>query len=214
MKQPQPPRTPAAQQVSRPPLDAAAAQHDTTLTPRLARRERIDSASARAWVTPGFGASTAYISLSPGLVCVFDGRGKSGLTHQDIGALGYSAHQAWNAAAEALLSSAAAHGQLRFWVRAAEGSLGVSSPPGYEVRGESSPGAAWLAHPRTFGALHRHCETVFHPHRGLTYYSRDQRELFVFTAPEPEVVDALGFNGVIRYSLGFPLLAQRDAAMV
>lgn len=182
------------------------------ITPRLARRAGVASATSRAWVAPEFGASTAFISLSPGLVCVFDAPGERGLTHQAIGARGLSVQQAWNASADTLLSSASRGDNLEFWVRPAGASLGQAAPAGFEIRGGAVPAASWLAHPRTFNALHAHCADVFAAEGDLTFFSRDQRELFVFTAPEGEVIAALGEQWLFRYSLGFPLLAHREPA--
>lgn len=182
------------------------------ITPRLARRSGVTAANSRAWVTPEFGASTAFISLSPGLVCVFDAPGERGLTHQAIGARGFSVQQAWNASADTLLSSASRGANLEFWVRPARASFGHSAPAGFEIRGGAVPAASWLAHPRTFNALHAHCTVVFGAEGDLTFFNRDERELFVFTAPEAEVAAALGEEALIRYSLGFPLLACREAA--
>lgn len=189
-----------------------------TITPRLARRDVVAPASARAWISPGLGASTAFISLSPGLVCVFDAPGRAGLTHQDIGAMGMSTHQAWNAAAETLVGTATHGSCLELWVRDAAISLGEGAPRGLEIRGGTAPAASWLAHPRTFGALQTHCAGVFESRwrvtpRELTYLSRDQRELFVFAAPAHEVAQAVGSPGVVRYSLGFPLLYATRAAV-
>lgn len=182
------------------------------ITPRLARRAAVSSIRSREWVTPEFGASTAFISLSPGLVCVFDAPGERGLTHQSIGARGMSVQQAWNASADTLLSTASRGANLEFWVRPARASLGHLAPAGFEIRGGAVPAASWLAHPRTFNALHAHCAAVFAAEGQLTFFSRDDRELFVFTAPEHEVAAALGGHPLIRYSLGFPLLAHREAA--
>lgn len=207
----------AAPSTSAPAAEAGAYPHQR-ITPRLARRDGVAPASSRAWITPGFGASTAFISLSPGLVCVFDAPGRAGLTHQDIGALGMSTHQAWNAAAGTLLNTATSGNCLQVWVRDAAVALGEGAPRGVEIRGGAVPAASWLAHPRTFNALQAHCTGVFEaqgrsPQRELTYLSRDQRELFVFAAPAHDVAQALGPAGVVRYSLGFPLLyAPRAAA--
>lgn len=187
------------------PLDA--------LRPRLALRNDLTASGSRAWITPGFGASTAYISLSPGLVCVFDSPECSGLTHQQIGKLGASAHMAWNAAARALRATAVRATGIEFHVRPASVALSPAAPEGVEVRGLDSPPASWLAHPLTFATINAHFAAVWDTQSPLTYYSRDQRELFVFTSPEDEVVALLGARGVLRYSLGFPLVVKQESAM-
>ena len=66
-----------------------------SITLRLAR---VDSAETRACIAAGFGASTAFISLSPGLVCVFDSPTATGLTHQEVGA---AAFHSWSRARSA-----------------------------------------------------------------------------------------------------------------
>ena len=182
------------------------------LHPRLARREEITAGGAKAWITPGFSASTAFISLSPGLVCVFDriaaaGHGEA-LTHQQIGSLGLTAHQAWNAAAETLRATAVTEGDVEFWSRPATVALGDGAPPGVEIRGGTHTAAAWLAHPRTFEVIHRHFSTVLAPTGELSYFSRDQRELFIFDAHRDDITRALGPVALMRYSLGFPLLLR------
>ena len=53
------------------------------------RLARLDNQEYRACIRSGFGSSTAFISLSPGLVCVFDSPTASGLTHQEVGAGGH-----------------------------------------------------------------------------------------------------------------------------
>lgn len=182
------------------------------LHPRLARRELITSGGSKAWITPGFGASTAFISLSPGLVCVFDAAAGPGdgeaLTHQEIGSLGLTAHQAWNAAADTLRATAVTEGGVEFWSRPAAVALGDRAPHGVEVRGGAHTAAAWLAHPRTFEVIHTHFTTVLAPSVELTYFSRDQRELFIFDAHRDDIMRALGPAALMRYSLGFPLLLR------
>lgn len=182
------------------------------LYPRLARREEITAGGSKAWITPGFSASTAFISLSPGLVCVFDGvapqSDEQGLTHQEIGSLGLTAHQAWNAAAETLRATAVTTSSIEFWSRPAAVKLGAAAPHGVEVRGGVHTAAAWLAHPRTFEVIHTHFSTVMAPSSELSYYSRDQRELFIFDAHRDDIAQALGPVPLMRYSLGFPLLLR------
>lgn len=175
-----------------------------SLTPRLARRGDL---GPRSWLTPGFGASTAYINLSPGLVCVFDTPHSAGLTHQEVGCTGLSVHQAWNAAADELVPRAVTDSGVEFLVRDPTIALGPSElPPGYEVDGHGAPAAAWLAHPKTFTVLHRHFESVMAPQHGLVYATRDDKELFVFDAPVEDVRAHLGTAAVMTYSVGFPLL--------
>lgn len=176
------------------------------LTPRLARRE-TGADAPRTWLTPGFGSSTAYINLSPGLVCVFDSGGFQGLTHQGIGAAGMTAHQAWNAAAAQLEPRAYCAAGVEFMVRSPAVALGIEGhPPGFEVDGHGCPAASWLAHPRTFTLLHRHFEAVMHPEHNLVYATRDDKELFVFDAPADAVAQLLRNAAVMTYSVGFPLL--------
>lgn len=183
------------------------------LHPRLARLDDLNRNATHRWITPGFSASTAYISLSPGLICVFDQPGREALNHQDIGALGLTAHQAWNAAAQTLRVTALRKDGVEFPARPAAVALGATCPPGLEVGGTGVPPAAWLAHPRTFTMLDAHFRCVLDHAGPLTYLSRDQQELFVFTADTEEVTSALGHRGVMRYSLGFPLLVHREAAV-
>lgn len=175
-----------------------------SITLRLAR---VDSAETRACIAAGFGASTAFISLSPGLVCVFDSPTATGLTHQEVGAAGVSAHQLWNAAAEQLVSRAQREDGVEFLVRCPSAALDVETlPRGFEVDGHGSPAAWWLAHPRPFTLLHRHFEAVLRPETGLTYATRDGRELFVFDAHAGDVARCLPGADVLSYSVGFPLL--------
>lgn len=189
-----------------------------TIVPRLARRNDVAHGS-RAWITPGFSSSTAFISLSPGLVCVFDGAEGAegiegeGLTHQQIGKLGFTAHQAWNAAATALRATALTDMGVEFWARPASVALGHVCPDGLEVRGGAHTAAAWLAHPRTFATIHDHFLSVLDPVGELTFMTRDQRELFVFDAPVGDLAAAFGFGNLLRYSVGFPLMMRRDPAM-
>ena len=98
-------------------LTATAPARLDGVTLRLAR---LDSAGSRACIQAGFAASTAYISLSPGLVCMFGSPSGTGLTHQDIGAAGFSAHQLWNAAAAQLTEKAQRPHGAEFLVRCLE----------------------------------------------------------------------------------------------
>lgn len=187
---------------------------DHQLFPRLARRDQLGSGGAKAWITPGFGASTAYISLSPGLVCTFEGTDGHVLTHQEIGSLGLTVHQAWNKAALSLRATVATRTGVEFFSRPASVTLGPDAPGGVEIRGGSHTAAAWCAHPSTFGLVHAHFSAVLNPRRGLTFFSRDQRELFIFDADQFDVARALGHDGVLLYSLGFPLLVSTSVASV
>ena len=167
----------------------------------------MDSAETRACIAAGFGASTAFISLSPGLVCAFDSPTATGLTHQEVGAVGVSAHQLWNAAAEQLVARAQRESGVEFLVRGPSAALDVEAlPRGFEVDGHGSPAAWWLAHPQPFTLLHRHFEAVLRPETGLTYATRDGRELFVFDAHAEDVARCLPGADVLSYSVGFPLL--------
>jgi len=92
----------------------------TAITLRLAH---VDGAATRARIAAGFSTSTAFISLSPGLMCVFDSPTSTGLTHQEVGAAGVSAHQLWNVAAEQLISRAQRDDGVEFLVRSPSGPL-------------------------------------------------------------------------------------------
>lgn len=171
------------------------------------RLARLDGAQSRACIQAGFGSSTAFISLSPGLVCVFDSPTASGLTHQEVGAAGLSTHQLWNAAAEQLTGRAQRAEGVEFLVRCPSVAIDCEHlPRGFEVDGHGVPAASWLAHPQPFTLLHRHFEAVMRPDTGLVYASRDGRELFVFDAAVAEVAACLPGANVATYSVGFPLL--------
>lgn len=174
------------------------------ILPRLARRCEVTSSSSRAWLTPGFGASTAYISLAPGLVCVFDSDSVQGLTHQSIGAMGLTVHQAWNSAARTL-STDLLEGSVTLEYERAEDSLGEVVPKGVQVRSSVGYAASWLAHPQLFSTLYSHVDRVLLPHNELLFYSRDQQELYVFDAPLADVLRFAKPEHVMRYSVGFPL---------
>ena len=176
----------------------------TAITLRLAH---VDGAATRARIAAGFSTSTAFISLSPGLMCVFDSPDSTGLTHQEVGAAGVSAHQLWNVSAEQLISRAQRDDGVEFLVRCPSVALDCDElPRGFEVDGHDSPAAWWLSHPRPFTLLHRHFEAVLRPETGLVYATRDWRELFVFDADADEVAQHLPGANVLAYSVGFPLL--------
>lgn len=180
------------------------------ITLRLAR---VDSAETRACIAAGFSTSTAFVSLSPDLVCVFDSPTSTGLTHQEVGAAGVSAHQLWNAAAEQLVSRAQREDGVEFLVRCPSAALDCETlPRGFEVDGHDSPAAWWLSHPRPFTLLHRHFEAVLRPETGLVYATRDWRELFVFDADADEVARHLHGANVLAYSVGFPLLRHAKSS--
>lgn len=174
------------------------------ILPRLARRCDVTSSSSRAWLTPGFGASTAYISLAPGLVCVFDSDSVQGLTHQSIGAMGLTVHQTWNSAARTL-STDLLEGRVALEFERAEDTLGEVVPKGVQVRSSLGYAASWLAHPQLFSTLYSHVDRVLLPHNELLFYSRDQQELYVFDAPLGDVLRFAKSEHVMRYSVGFPL---------
>ncbi|MBA1837224.1 hypothetical protein GC584_01860 [Corynebacterium sp. zg912] len=176
------------------------------------RLARLDNQESRACIRSGFGSSTAFISLSPGLVCVFDSPTASGLTHQEVGAAGLSVHQLWNAAADQLTARAQREQGVEFLVRCPTAVLDCASlPRGFEVDGHGVPAAWWLAHPQPFSLLHRHFEAVMQPDTGLVYATRDGRELFVFDAGVDEVARCLSDADVLTYSVGFPLLCRARA---
>lgn len=128
--------------------------------------------------------------------------------------MGMTPQSAWNAAAAGLVASARTAKGVEFYARPAYVTLGPEAPRGYEVRGKGATAAAWLSHPRAFSTLRTHFTSVIEPAGELVYFTRDCRELFVFDATEEQVAAALGSFGVVRYSLGFPLLLTRDSAMV
>ena len=194
-------------------LSAASSPAHRQLLPRLARRDHAGS-GAKAWITPGLEASTAFINLSAGLVCVFEDVHGRILTHQQIGNLGLSAQQAWNQAAATLRATAATTSGIEFFSRPASVSLGRGVPNGVEIRGGPHTAAAWCAHPNTFAVLHAHFTSVLQPARGLVFFSRDQKELFIFDADAWDVGQALGSEGVLLYSVGFPLLMHDSVALV
>ncbi|CAM3153887.1 MULTISPECIES: hypothetical protein [Corynebacterium] len=183
------------------------------LIPRLARRDERYSTGPYAWLTPGLSSSTAYIGLSPGLACVFDTPATAALTHQQVGMLGFSEHQAWKHAAARLLRFAEERGpEEAFWVRDASIALGGapgSLPRGVEVQALGWTAAGWVTHPTTFDALHSHFTEVLRPEHELLYYVADDNKLFVFDAPPRDVAGVVGWERLMRYSLGFPLLLCR-----
>lgn len=182
--------------------------YEDSIELRLARRDDVAPASSsRSWLTPGFSASTAFINLAPGLVCVFsDGTGPA-LTHQQIGELTPSANQLWNSAADRLAARALVDTGIEFLVRSPEAALERTNlPPGFEINGHGVPPTAWLAHPKTFTVMHRHFETVLDPRHELVYATRDDHDLFVFDAPLHQVREMIGRGTVMTYSVGFPLM--------
>lgn len=182
----------------------------TAITLRLAH---VDGAATRARIAAGFSTSTAFISLSPGLICVFDSPDSTGLTHQEVGAAGVSAHQLWNVSAEQLIYRAQRDDGVEFLVRCPSVALDCDElPRGFEVDGHDSPAAWWLSHPRPFTLLHRHFEAVLRPETGLVYATRDWRELFVFDADADEVAQHLPGANVLAYSVGFPLLRHAKSS--
>lgn len=170
--------------------------------PRLARME----SSSRTWLTPGYSTSTAFINLSPGLVCVFAGADGLALTHQQVGEAAPSARQLWNESADRLTRRALVDTGVEFLVRCPSAALGHSPLRGYEVDGHGAPAASWLAHPKTFTVLHRHFESVLKPRNELMYVTRNDRDLFVFDAPIAEVRAIVPRASVLTYSVGFPLM--------
>lgn len=177
------------------------------LTPRLVRRD--PAASPRSWLTPGFGASAAFINLSPGLVCAFDGPTGEAVTHQELGAAGMTAHQAWNAVAEDLAPRAFRDTGVEFMVRPPSVALGTAHlPRGFEVGGHDCHPASWLAHPKTFTILHRHFESVLQPAHELVYVTRDGKDLFVFDGDVDAQLPLPANSSAVTYSVGFPLLRR------
>lgn len=162
--------------------------------------------SSRTWLTPGYSTSTAFINLSPGLVCVFAGADGPALTHQQVGEAAPSTRQLWNDAADQLARRALVDTGIEFLVRCPSVVLGETHLRGYEVDGHGVPAASWLAHPKTFTLLHRHFESVLQPAHELVYVTLDERDLFVFDAPAADVAALLPRAAVLTYSVGFPLL--------
>ncbi len=124
------------------------------------------------------------------------------VSHQELGAAGLSAHHAWHAAARLLVPES-----VEFWVRPASALWGATAPNGLEVAGEA---ARWLAHPMLFAALDNHFHQQLRPQGELCYLTQNWRELFVFAADAAEVAAAIDLPVgacLVRYSLGFPLLA-------
>ena len=80
-------------------------------------------------------------------------------------------------------------------------------PPGVEVQARGHTAAGWLAHPQAFHQLHQHLLTTLRPRHELTYYVGENDTLFAFDATARQVAQTLGWDRLLRYSLGFPLLA-------
>ncbi|OIR42576.1 hypothetical protein BJP08_04555 [Corynebacterium sp. NML140438] len=137
-------------------------------------------------------------------MCVFDSDSVQGLTHQFIGAMGLTVHQAWNSAARTL-STDLLEGRVTLDYELAEDSLGSVVPNGVRVRSSAGYAASWLAHPQLFSTLYSHADRVLLPHNELLFYSRDQQELYVFDAPLDDVLRLAKPEHVMRYSVGFPL---------
>lgn len=181
--------------------------HLPTLTPgavipRLAWRDERYGVGPYAWITAGLNTSTAYVRLSRGLACVFETQGHGALSHQQVGHLGFNEHQLWNAVGAHLASLADT-----FWVRPAVGREPGKLPPGVEVQARGHTAAGWLAHPQSFQKLHQHLVATLRPRHELTYYVGDDDTLFAFDATARQVAQTLGWDRLMRYSLGFPLLA-------
>lgn len=174
------------------------------LYPRLARRAEISASSSRAWLTPGFGASTAYISLGAGLVCVFDTHDITGLSHQFIGSLGLTPHQAWKSATHSLLRSCQDEEALT--ISASTLDVASTTPRGVQLHCREASPASWLTHPELFSTLHNYMHTVLTPQHELLYFSRDQQELFIFDSTLSALSGSVERGHVMRFSVGFPLL--------
>ena len=180
-----------------------------TVIPQLAWRDERYGVGPYAWLSPGLNSSTAYVRLSRGLACVFLTASHGPLSHQQVGHLGFAEHQLWNAIGSHLAGLADASSDA-FWVRAPHPSLGRAPgqlPPGVEVQARGRTAAGWLAHPQSFQRLHHHLVATLRPRHELTYYVGDNDTLFAFDATAREVAQTLGWERLMRYSLGFPLLA-------
>ena len=164
---------------------------------------RHRAVKSKGWASPGSSASPAYISLSRDHVALLKTTDGRLLTPIDLGQMELSTRQAWDTAADALLSTQ--KGRIEFTVRNATFALGDTAPRGLEVRGGTHPPAAWLAHPRTFSVLHTHFTDVLSPQTGLVFVTRDHKELFVLDADAHEVKERFPRAAVFTYSLGFPI---------
>lgn len=180
----------------------------TALTPRLIGRGAV-AGGAHLWNSPQFSTSTAYISLSPALACVLVDASGNALSHQRIGEIGCSVNEAWNRAADNVLGAALRDGEVEFWVRGARAVLGARAPRGFELKCDALPPASWLAHPKLFSVLDNHFTQLLRPRFGLTYVTRDFRDLFVFDTLAREFAAAYTQSHVVRYSVGFPVLERR-----
>lgn len=184
-----------------------------TVIPRLAWRDERYGTGPYAWVTRGLNSSTAYVSLSRGLACIFDAPVSRALSHQQVGHLGFTEHQIWNAAGAALARSAAPSGaSAEFWVRDAHLALSEVQrgcgqiPRGVQIQARGHTAAGWLAHPQPFTVLHTHLMKVLRPTHELIYYVGADDSLFAFDASPRKIAETVGWDRLIRYSLGFPLL--------
>lgn len=161
------------------------------------------------WGSPQFCASSAYIALSRELSCVLVDTSGLILSHQRIGEMGVSVHEAWNRVANTILDNVLCNGRVEFWVRGAHHLLGPKAPRGYELHSEGLVPAGWLAHPKLFSVINSHFTQVLRPRIGLTYVSRDFRDLFVFDASASAFARSYTRVHVMRYSVGFPVLESR-----
>lgn len=148
--------------------------------------------------------STAFISLSPALVCLLATGDGAPASHQQVGAAGMTVHQAWNRAAAGVLAESEASRGAEFWVRDSRTRLGGGFARGVEVRGSA---AGWLAHPKLFSVLHAHFTGVLRPAGELVYLTPDYRTLFIVDDASGPLPDVGGHNAKIRHSVGFPLLS-------
>ncbi|MCT1694390.1 hypothetical protein [Corynebacterium sanguinis] len=189
-------------------LSPYAAAVPCALTPRLVRRSALPDAAC--WSSSEFSASTAYITLSPELVCVLADHTGRPSSHQRIGAMGRSVTGAWNAAARGVINEAVSDGQVELWVRDATAAFGADVPRGLQLRDDRMIPTTWLTHPKLFTVLDSHFTQVLRPRFGLTYLTRDYRELFVFDALPSSFARRFASACVMRYSVGFPLVERSD----
>lgn len=178
------------------------------LTPRLLRRAALPGAagSTAGWSSGEFSASTAFVTLSPELVCVFADHTGRPASHQRIGEMGRSVTGVWNSAARGVMDEAVRDGQVEIWVRDATLVLGPDVPRGFQLRDDHLVPTTWLTHPKLFTILDSHFTQVLRPRFGLTYVTRDYRELFVFDALASSFARRFTSACVMRYSIGFPLV--------
>ena len=175
------------------------------VTPLLLHRDDL-AGGAGMWTSPQFSTSSACVALSRELSCVLVDTSGQVLSHQRIGEMGVSVHEAWNRVANRMLDTVVCNGRVEFWVRCAHHLLGPDAPRGYELRSEGLVPAGWLGHPKLFSLLHSHFTQLLRPRFGLTYASRDFRDLFIFDASASAFARAYSRVHVMRYSVGFPIL--------